>query len=162
MAYLSLPDFNTTSSSIMTEYNDFTEQVATALPTLKEIGFGDPTFCIQLGLLPKAKLRLRSSNISDENKVAATTASKPNWPFTNAIVNAAKNAKKIQNLAKLDTVVIDADFSLPPRVRMYFLNGKADLEGKAGRDVKADLDGTAEKGAKTKLSIAESDLICGP
>jgi hypothetical protein len=64
--------------------------------------------------------------------------------------------RKSKSTAKLDTVVIDADFSLPPRVRTYFLNAKADLEGKAG------LDGTAEKGAKTKLSIAESDLICGP
>jgi hypothetical protein len=102
MGYLSLPNFNSTSNSIMTEYNDFTEQVATALPTLKEMGFEDPTFCIQLGLLPKAKLRLRSSNISDWNKVDATAPTKPNWIFTNAIVAAAKNAKKIQNLAKLD------------------------------------------------------------
>jgi hypothetical protein len=96
IGYLSLPDFTRTSSSIMIEYDDFTNQVAEALPTLKELGYGDPTFCIQLGLLPKAKLRLRSSNISDWDKVKDIAASKPNWFVTNAIVAAAKHAKKIQ------------------------------------------------------------------
>jgi hypothetical protein len=40
MAYLSLPNFNSTSSNIMREYNDFTEQVAKALPTTITIQSG--------------------------------------------------------------------------------------------------------------------------
>lgn len=127
------------------------------------MGYEDSTFCIQVGLLPKAKLRLRSSKISDSSKVTAPAAADANSKiFGYAIFEAAKDAKKIQSLAKLDTVVIDADFSVPPRVRTYFLDGKADLNGKADLERTAGLDGPAEKGAKTDRSITESDLVCGP
>jgi hypothetical protein len=100
----------------MKEYHNFAEQVAAVLPTLKDMGYEDSTFCIQVGLLPKAKLRLRSSKISDSSKVTAPAAADANSKiFGYAIFEAAKDAKKIQSLAKLDTVVIDADFSVPPR-----------------------------------------------
>jgi len=139
MLDFSMPDFSNIGAGVMVEFNAFTKQVGDSLPILEEMGFEVSTFRVQWGLPPKAKLRLRSSRVTDPHKVQAIAAKANGGLLMTALVSSAAAAKRIQSTMKLGTAIIDVDFAIPPRVRMSFLNGKTDKKDPAERDVE-DLD----------------------
>jgi hypothetical protein len=58
------------------------------------------------------------------------------------LISAAQEGKRIQELMKFQTAVVDVDFSFTPSVRMSFLSGKA------------------ERGDRNELSIEALDIAC--
>ena len=112
----------------MKEFNAFTQQVGESLPILEEMGYEVSTFRVQWGLPPKAKLRLRSTAVTDPKKTSAIAAKANGGLLMTALVSSAATAKNIQSNMKFGTAIIDVDFALPPKVRMSFLKGKADKD----------------------------------
>src|SRR3981189_2882109 len=74
MPDLSLPDFSDATGRLMTEFNAFAQQVGDALPILEQMGYEVTTFKVTWGLLPKARLRLKSHGNADIQKVDAIAA----------------------------------------------------------------------------------------
>src|SRR3984893_16179121 len=74
MPDLSLPDFSDATGRLMTEFNTFTQQIGDALPILEQMGYEVTTFKVTWGLLPKARLRLKSHGNADIQKVNAIAA----------------------------------------------------------------------------------------
>ena len=135
--------------TLMVQFNAFTQQVADSLPLLEEMGYEVSTFRVQWGLPPKAKLRLRSKGTIDPAKIPAITAKATGGMMMKALVSSAAEAKRIQSAMKFGTAIIDVDFALQPKVRMSFLQGKADLHGKVDKKDAAERD------------VEDLDLACG-
>jgi len=131
----SLPDFAQLGAGVMGEFNSFTQQVGETLPLLEEMGYEVSTFRVQWGLPPRAKLRLRSKNLTDPAKLEAITAKATGGTLMKALVFSASTAKRIQSNMKFGTAIIDVDFALTPNIRMSFLSGKTDRKDPAERDV---------------------------
>jgi hypothetical protein len=131
----SLPDFAQLGAGVMGEFNYFTQQVGDTLPLLEEMGYEVSTFRVQWGLPPRAKLRLRSKNLTDPAKLEAITAKATGGTLMKALVFSASTAKRIQSNMKFGTAIIDVDFALTPKIRMSFLSGKTDRKDPAERDV---------------------------
>jgi len=134
-----MPDFSQMGDDIMRQFSAFTQQVGASLPILEEMGYEVSTFRVQWGLPPKAKLRLRSKVATDPAKVTAIAAKASGGMLMKALVSSAAEAKRIQSTMKLGTAIIDVDFALTPKVKMSFLNAKADKRDAAEREVE-DLD----------------------
>ena len=140
MPDLSILDFSRMGSALKGAFDAFTQQVADSLPILEEMGYEVSTFRVQWGLPPRAKLRLRSKSAMDPEKIRAIAAKATGGDVVmKELVLAAAEAKLIQSRMKLGTAIIDVDFALKPKVRMSFLQGKADKKDAAERDVE-DLD----------------------
>jgi hypothetical protein len=139
MPDLSMPDFSQMGDGVLREFNSFTQQVGDTLPMLEEMGYEVSTFRVQWGLPPKAKLRLRSKDATDQNKIQTIAAKASGGMLMRALVASAAEAKRIQSTMKLGTAIIDVDFALPPKVRMSFLSRKADRKDAVERDIE-DLD----------------------
>ncbi len=132
----SLPDFaQLGTEAVIREFNSFTQQVGETLPLLEEMGYEVSTFRVQWGLPPRAKLRLRSKNLTDPAKLEAITAKATGGTLMKALVFSASTAKRIQSNMKFGTAIIDVDFALTPNIRMSFLSGKTDRKDPAERDV---------------------------
>lgn len=131
----SLSDFAQLGAGVMGEFNSFTQQVGETLPLLEEMGYEVSTFRVQWGLPPRAKLRLRSKNLTDPAKLEAITAKATGGTLMKALVFSASTAKRIQSNMKFGTAIIDVDFALTPNIRMSFLSGKTDRNDPAERDV---------------------------
>ena len=132
----SLPDFAQLGTEVVIrEFNSFTQQVGETLPLLEEMGYEVSTFRVQWGLPPRAKLRLRSKNLTDPAKLEAITAKATGGTLMKALVFSASTAKRIQSNMKFGTAIIDVDFALTPKIRMSFLSGKTDRKDPAERDV---------------------------
>ena len=91
---LSMPDLSQMSDGIKGEFNAFTQQVADSLPLLEQMGYEVSTFRVQWGLPPKAKLRLRSTGITDPGKIAAIAAKATGGVVMSSLVSSAASAKK--------------------------------------------------------------------
>ncbi len=127
MPDLSLPDFSNAAGSLMTEFNAFTQQVGDALPVLEQMGYEVTTFKVSWGLVPKARLRLKSTGNTDIQKVDAIAAKATTGGnmLVTALITSAATAKRTQSTMKLGTAFLDVDFAVPPRVNMKFVNSKA-------------------------------------
>ena len=99
------------------------------------MGYEVSTFRVQWGLAPRAKLRLRSTTLTDPAKLEAITAKATGGTLMKALVFSASTAKGIQSNMKFGTAIIDVDFALTPKIRMSFLSGKTDRKDPAERDV---------------------------
>jgi len=133
MPDLSLPDFST--GRLMTEFNTFTQQVGDALPILEQMGYEVTTFKVTWGLLPKARLRLKSHGNADIQKVNAIAAKATSGGvLVTALITSAATAKRIQSTMKLGTAYLDVDFAVPPRVNMKFVSLKANEKEELPRD----------------------------
>lgn len=125
MPDLSMPDFSKMGEGIMGEFNAFNQQIAESLPVLEEMGYEVSTFRVQWGIPPKAKLRLRSSTATDPAKISAIVARPLQGALSKTLISGAAEAKRIQRLMKLETVILDVDFALPPKVKMSFTKHKS-------------------------------------
>jgi hypothetical protein len=135
MPDLSLPDFSDATGRLMTEFNTFTQEVGDALPVLEQMGYEVTTFKVTWGLLPKARLRLKSTGNADIQKVNAIAAKATNGGvLVSALIASAATAKRIQNSMKLGTAFLDVDFAVPPRVNMKFVNSKENPKEEMPRD----------------------------
>ena len=84
------------------------------------------TFKVTWGLLPKARLRLKSHGNADIQKVNAIAAKATSGGvLVTALITSAATAKRIQSTMKLGTAYLDVDFAVPPRVNMKFVSLKA-------------------------------------
>jgi hypothetical protein len=136
MPDLSLPDFSDATGRLMTEFNTFTQEVGDALPVLEQMGYEVTTFKVTWGLLPKARLRLKSTGNADIQKVNAIAAKATNGGvLVSALIASAATAKRIQNSMKLGTAFLDVDFAVPPRVNMKFVNSKENPKEEMPRDL---------------------------
>jgi hypothetical protein len=127
MPDFSMPDFTKMGDGIMGEFNAFIQQVAESLPILEEMGYEVSTFRVQWALPPKAKLRLRSKEGTDQAKIAAIVARPANGVLAKTLISSAAEAKRVQNTLKFGTAILDVDFALPPKVRMSFLKAKKEV-----------------------------------
>ena len=135
MPDLSLPDFSDATGRLMTEFNTFTQQVGDALPILEQMGYEVTTFKVTWGLLPKARLRLKSHGNADIQKVNAIAAKATSGGvLVTALITSAATAKRIQSTMKLGTAYLDVDFAVPPRVNMKFVSLKANEKEELPRD----------------------------
>ena len=135
MPDLSLPDFSDATGRLMTEFNIFTQQVGDALPILEQMGYEVTTFKVTWGLLPKARLRLKSHGNADIQKVNAIAAKATSGGvLVTALITSAATAKRIQSTMKLGTAYLDVDFAVPPRVNMKFVSLKANEKEELPRD----------------------------
>lgn len=126
MPDLSLPDFSNATGRLMAEFNTFTQQVGDALPVLEQMGYEVTTFKVSWGLVPKARLRLKSTGNMDIQKVDAIAAkATSSGVLVAALITSAATAKRIQSSMKLGTAFLDVDFAVPPRVNMKFVSLKA-------------------------------------
>lgn len=97
MPNLSMPDFSNATGRLMTEFNTFTQQVGDALPVLEQMGYEVTTFKVTWGLLPKARLRLKSNGNTDIQKVNAIAAKATSGGvLVAALITSAATAKRIQ------------------------------------------------------------------
>src|SRR3984893_12608905 len=137
MPDLSLPDFSDATGRLMTEFNTFTQQVGDALPILEQMGYEVTTFKVTWGLLPKARLRLKSNGNADIQKVnaIAAKATSGGGVLVTALITSAATAKRIQSSMKLGTAYLDVDFAVPPKVNMKFVSLKANERDEAPRDL---------------------------
>src|SRR5438552_3175168 len=87
MPDLSMPDFTKMGDGIMGEFNAFTQQIAESLPILEEMGYEVSTFRVQWGLPPKAKLRLRSKEGSDQAKISAIVTRPTNGLLAKTLIS---------------------------------------------------------------------------
>ncbi len=118
MPDLSMPDFSDATGSLMTEFNNFTQQVGDTLPVLEQMGYEVSTFRVTWGLPPRARLRLRSASGTDIAKVAAIAAkASGKGILMDALITSAVTAKRIQNNMKLGMAILDVDFAVPPKSR---------------------------------------------
>jgi hypothetical protein len=135
MPDLSLPDFSDATGRMMTEFNAFTQQVGDALPVLEQMGYEVTTFKVTWGLPPKARLRLKSNNTADIQKVNAIAAKAATGSaLVSALITSAATAKRIQSMMKLGAAYLDVDFAVPPRVSMKFVGAKANEKDESLRD----------------------------
>ena len=135
MPDFSLPDFSDATGTLMTEFNTFTQQVGDALPILEQMGYEVTTFKVTWGLLPKARLRLKSSGNADVQKVNAIAAKATSGGvLVSALITSAATAKRIQSTMKLGTAYLDVDFAVPPRVNMKFIRLKANEKEESIRE----------------------------
>src|SRR5882672_9997675 len=135
MPDLSLPDFSDTSGRLMTEFNTFAQQVGDALPILEQMGYEVTTLKVTWGLLPKARLRLKSNGNADIQKVNAIAAkATSSGVLVTALITSAATAKRIQSTMRLGTAYLDVDFAIPPRVNMKFVSLKANEKEELPRD----------------------------
>jgi len=93
------------------------------------------TFRVQWALPPRAKLRLRSKDVTDPTKLEEIRARATGGMLMKALVFSAVTAKTIQRNMKLGTAIIDVDFAASPKIRMSFLSAKTDRKDPAERDV---------------------------
>jgi hypothetical protein len=119
--------------------DNFTRQVAEALPLLEEMGFEVATFRVQWGLPPKAKLRVRSTTETNLDKLEPIVRKGSGGIITSALLTSAATAKRLQSNMKLGTAILDVDLALNPKVRMSFLKARSDKKELVERDVE-DLD----------------------
>ena len=135
MPDFSLPDFSDAKGRLLSEFNTFTQQVGDALPILEQMGYEVTTFKVTWGLLPKARLRLKSSGNADVQKVNAIAAKATSGGvLVSALITSAATAKRIQSTMKLGTAYLDVDFAVPPRVNMKFVNLKSNEKDDMPRD----------------------------
>src|ERR1700730_12534256 len=134
---LALRDFSYATGRVMTEFNTFTQQVGDALPILEQMGYEVTTFKVTWGLLPKARLRLKSNGNADIQKVnaIAAKATSGGGVLVTALITSAATAKRIQSSMKLGTAYLDVDFAVPPKVNMKFVSLKANERDEAPRDL---------------------------
>ena len=90
---LSMLDFSKMGDGIMGEFEAFTQQVSDSLPLLEAMGYEVSAFRVQWGLPPRAKLRLRSKNVTSTDKIAAISSKAPNGMLTTALISGAAEAK---------------------------------------------------------------------
>ncbi len=136
MPDLSLSDFSDATGRLMAEFNTFTQQVGDALPILEQMGYEVTTFKVTWGLLPKARLRLKSNGGADIQKVNAIAAKATSGGvLVTALITSAATAKRIQSTMKLGTAYLDVDFAVPPKVNMKFVSLKANEKDEAPRDL---------------------------
>lgn len=124
MPSIPVPDFSRMKESLAGQFAEFTDQIGSATPALNAMGYEVTTFRVQWSLSPKAKLRLKSRNITDPDKIAAAVANAPNGLIASSIVASAAAAKKIQSSLHMGTAIIDVDFVVPPKIRMSFMPSK--------------------------------------
>jgi hypothetical protein len=135
MPDFALPDFSDAKGRLLTEFNTFTQQVGDALPILEQMGYEVTTFKVTWGLLPKARLRLKSSGNPDVQKVNAIAAKATSGGvLVSALITSAATAKRIQSTMKLGTAYLDVDFAVPPRVNMKFVSLKANEKDESIRE----------------------------
>src|SRR5258708_11567180 len=136
MPDLSLSDFSDATGRLMAEFNTFTQQVGDALPILEQMGYEVTTFKVTWGLLPKARLRLKSNGGADIQKVNAIAAKATSGGvLVTALITSAATAKRKQSTMKLGTAYLDVDFAVPPKVNMKFVSLKANEKDEAPRDL---------------------------
>lgn len=126
MPSIPAPDFSTMKQSLASEFGEFTDQIEAAMPALNAMGYEVSSFRVQWSLSPKAKLRLKSRNVTDPQKIAAAVADGPHGLVASSIASSAAVAKKIQSTLHMGTVIIDVDFAVPPKIRISFLPSKTD------------------------------------
>jgi hypothetical protein len=136
-----MPDFSQVKDSVAAQFKEFTDQIGATTPALNEMGYEITTFRVQWALNPKAKLRLKSRNLTDSAKIDKAVAMAPPGMIASSIISGAATAKRIQSSLHMGTAIIDVDFAVPPKVRMSFMPSKTDTT-------------TEEK------SIEDMDLAC--
>lgn len=118
---VSIPDIGIPGIGTVTEpIVKLGDDLAKTLPVLEELGFEVILFRVHWGLPPVAKLLLRSRGGGDANKLDAIAAKAPSGLVISAIVNSAVVAKRMQYSMKFGTVILDADLSTRPSIKMSF------------------------------------------
>jgi hypothetical protein len=112
---LSMPDLSGISDS-----NGLIQEVGSTLPLLESMGYEVATFRVQWSVPPRAKLRLRSNNVSDVAALESIDTNAPGGVISKALLTSALTAKRIQSNMKLGTAIIDVDLALNPKIRMSF------------------------------------------
>src|SRR5215217_2470461 len=98
---LSMPDLSGISDSMMRAFNGLTQEVGSTLPLLESMGYEVATFRVQWSVPPRAKLRLRSNNVSDVATLESIDTNAPGGVISKALLTSALTAKRIQSNMKL-------------------------------------------------------------
>jgi hypothetical protein len=102
------------------------------------------TLSIQVGLPPRAHLRLRSTRATGLDDAAPRAAT---GKIASTVIESAATAKRIQSATNLGTVILDVDIGVKPNITMTFM-GASHKADETSERMNEDLDMSSAEAAE--------------